>query len=435
LFVSLKIKLPLIVTLLVLLSSAAVGYFLIRHEQEVLREKIRERGTSEVQKLAGINRAVFFNYLVATEDERSGKADSLSSTIDPLLLREKREAEFILLEALNGVINDPWVLQAALFDLNHVLVIGAPESTMFVLDHTADEFTFVAPMLVESDTLAFAQIKMDPQILETALADAIKGIWPVLAGILGVSVILTLLLSMAFTVPITRLKKHALDLAKGDLSSRAKIRSKDELGVLGRVFNKMAGNLQRSYEELKEKLFEIRRLFKMATEDGLTEVYVKRHFLELVAGELQRSIRYERPLSMLMCDIDLFKQVNDTYGHPAGDVVLRAVSRRLTSATREGIDVIGRYGGEEFAIMLPETDELTAWRVAERLRHAVEIQPVSVEGVEGVKIKEIPVTISIGVTTMNAATTLEKLIAAADKALYESKQNGRNRSTSLPVEV
>jgi diguanylate cyclase (GGDEF)-like protein len=279
-------------------------------------------------------------------------------------------------------------------------------------------------------------VRIDPSVLDRAIEDAFMRVLPVLGGIVGVSVVLSLLFSMFFTVPVSRLKNHALELSKGDLSARVKVRSRDELGLLGRVFNKMAQSLQRTYDELQEKLIEIKRLFKMATEDSLTGVYAKRYFLELLAGELRRSIRYERPLSFLMCDIDHFKRINDTYGHQAGDVVLHSIARRLSLATREGIDLIGRYGGEEFAVMLPETDEASAWRVAERLRHAVESEPISLEGVEGVDVREVNMTISIGTTTLRRdETTVERLIATADRALYLSKEHGRNRSTVLALEI
>ncbi|MCK4334748.1 GGDEF domain-containing protein, partial [candidate division WOR-3 bacterium] len=176
------------------------------------------------------------------------------------------------------------------------------------------------------------------------------------------------------------------------------------------------------------------RLFKMATEDGLTGLYVKRYFLELLAGELRRSIRYERPLSFLMCDVDYFKRINDTYGHPAGDVVLRSIARRLSVATREGIDIIGRYGGEEFAVMLPEADEETAWVIAERVRKAVGSEPISLKGMDGAGENRLTVAISVGITTVRGETSLDRLIATADRALYLAKENGRNRSAALALE-
>ncbi len=444
---SLKIKLPLVVTFTVLLSALGLSYFLIRHEQNVLREELRRRGELLARQLAGIDRVAF--YYVASEVKRLHSEDSTGTPMNledslatsPKLYDMSRFLFNSLASVTDSILvvgNDTlksWVLSASFFDWEDSLVISRPQVASVVLGKPDDGFTFVSPIFVRKDTLGFAQVRMDPKVLEKAISDAFRNILPIIIGILAFSVLLSWVLSALFTSPVSKLQKQALSLASGDLAARVEIRSRDELGLLGRVFNDMARNLQLSYDELKEKLVEIKRLFKMATEDGLTGLYVKRYFLELLSGELRRSIRYSRPLSVLMCDIDHFKRVNDTYGHPAGDVVLRSVARRFAAATRDGIDVIGRYGGEEFAVMLPETDEESAWRVAERLRRYIESEPVSLASVEGVGAEGVTVTISIGVTTITDETTLERVIAAADKALYASKEAGRNRSTSLSVEL
>ena len=451
---SLKIKLPLVVSLLVLLSVAGVGYFLIRYEQKVLGEELTRRGELLARQLAGVDRVAF--NLIARDAEYLRFGDSTFSFERSSSSFEK---ERVLSAALSETVESSGVLEAVFFDWNEfpVLCLDAvkatrlreeiedddgteraslfqhPDSIHSVLGEPADGFTFTSPLLIGSDTLGFAQVRINPSVLDRAIRDALMTVLPMLGGILGVSVLLSLLFSMFFTVPVSRLKKHALELSKGNLAARVKVRSRDELGLLGRVFNKMAHNLQRTYGEIQEKLAEIKRLFKMATEDGMTGLYVKRYFLELLAGELRRSIRYERPLSFLMCDVDYFKRINDTYGHPAGDVVLRSIARRLSVATREGIDLIGRYGGEEFAVMLPETDEETAWVIAERVRKAVGSEPISLKGMEGSRKDQITVTISVGVTTVREATSLDRLIATADRALYLAKENGRNRSTVLAL--
>jgi diguanylate cyclase (GGDEF)-like protein len=453
--VSLKIKLPLVVSLLVLLSVAGVGYFLIRYEQNVLRDELARRGELLAKQLAGVDRVAF--NLIARESEYLRLADSIFLFKRPSSSFEK---ERVLSAALSETVESPGVLEAVFFDWNgfpvlcldavkatrlreeiedddgqeRVSIFQHPDSIHSVLGEPADGFTFTSPLLIGSDTLGFAQVRIDPSVLDRAIRDALMTVLPMLGGILGVNVLLSLLFSMFFTVPVSKLKKHALELSKGNLAARVKVRSRDELGLLGRVFNKMARNLQLTYDEIQEKLAEIKRLFKMATEDGLTGLYVKRYFLELLAGELRRSIRYERPLSLLMCDIDHFKRINDTYGHPAGDVVLRSIARRLSVATREGIDIIGRYGGEEFAVMLPETDEETAWVIAERVRKAVGSEPISLDRIEGAGENRLTVTISVGITTARGETSLDRLIAAADRALYLAKENGRNRSTALALE-
>lgn len=442
-----KIKLPLVVTFIVILCTSGLGYLLIRHEQNVLREEVRRRGEILARQLSGVDRVAF--YYVATEIKRLKAEDSTflsemnledSLATSPKLYDMSRSLFTFLAKVTDSVLVvekdtlKTWVQEAAFFDWDDSLVIARPETRKVVLNEPGDGFTFVSPIFVRGDTLGFAQVRMDPRVLDKAIGDALRTILPVICGILAISILLSFLLSSVFTSPISKLKNQAISLSKGDLAARVNVRSRDELGLLGRVFNDMARNLQLSYDELKEKLIEIKRLFKMATEDGLTGLYVKRYFLELLSVELRRSIRYDRPLSFLMCDIDHFKRVNDTYGHPSGDVVLSSVARRLAAATRDGIDAIGRYGGEEFAVMLPETDEQAALRVAERLRHAVESESISLKGVEGVSESQITITISIGVTTTRYEISLEKLISAADKALYLSKKNGRNLATAFAVE-
>ncbi len=160
---------------------------------------------------------------------------------------------------------------------------------------------------------------------------------------------------------------------------------------------------------------------RMAITDSLTGQYNRRGFDELGKRELDRFQRFGRPLSVIMLDIDLFKNVNDTHGHAVGDQVLTTLARRCRSHIRH-VDVLGRYGGEEFAILLPETDLFTANEIAERIRRSIAAEPIATA--QGA----IHITVSLGVSKAIAATTsLEKLIDQADAALYKAKQGGRNR--------
>ncbi len=171
-------------------------------------------------------------------------------------------------------------------------------------------------------------------------------------------------------------------------------------------------------------------LERLARTDSLTGLPNRRYFLERAEQELSRSTRYGGPLSILMIDIDHFKAVNDTYGHTTGDLVLQKVAAICRQTLRD-IDVVGRLGGEEFAVALPQTDSRQANEVAERLRQCIADTPVSLE--HGLPIR---VTISIGITTLAGTdTNIDKLLSQADEALYRAKRGGRNQAcTFMPAD-
>jgi diguanylate cyclase (GGDEF)-like protein len=167
------------------------------------------------------------------------------------------------------------------------------------------------------------------------------------------------------------------------------------------------------------------RLFQevqsLALTDPLTGLQNRRSLFELGRIEFSRAQRMKRPFCCMMLDLDHFKLINDNYGHPVGDQVLQQFAKRCQSSVRE-VDLIGRYGGEELVILLPETDSETAILVAERLRASVEETPMKVSG------QELNVTVSIGISRKDENTLeLETLIARADQAMYIAKHKGRNR--------
>lgn len=161
-------------------------------------------------------------------------------------------------------------------------------------------------------------------------------------------------------------------------------------------------------------------ILQYATLDALTNLNNRRQFETRLGQEISITKRQNNPLCAMMIDIDFFKKVNDTYGHAAGDEVLRTVASIIKEQLRES-DIPARYGGEEFAVLLPFTKIEEAQIVGERLRKAVEAHPVNVEGIE------IAVTISMGLAEYNREETGEELFERADKALYEAKKGGRNR--------
>jgi diguanylate cyclase (GGDEF)-like protein/PAS domain S-box-containing protein len=160
-------------------------------------------------------------------------------------------------------------------------------------------------------------------------------------------------------------------------------------------------------------------LVVQATHDALTGVFNRRHVEDVLGKELERAERHGRPLAVAILDADHFKRINDTHGHQTGDEVLRAISQRCQSTLRSN-DVLGRYGGEEFVIVFPETKLDEAGAVAERVRSAVADSPIKVGD------HALVVTVSIGLAAHAPGHDLDKLLQRADAALYNAKQDGRN---------
>jgi diguanylate cyclase (GGDEF)-like protein len=170
------------------------------------------------------------------------------------------------------------------------------------------------------------------------------------------------------------------------------------------------------------------RIEQIAVTDELTGLSNRRGFFQLGERELERALRFERALAVLLFDIDHFKRVNDTYGHSAGDEVLRALADCIRQNIR-GIDVAGRYGGEEFVLVLPETPLGRAVEIAERLRRSIAncVVPLYSSRDEE-SCTSLTITVSIGVTVLRPEDrTLQGLVDRADQAQYQAKHAGRNR--------
>ena len=184
-------------------------------------------------------------------------------------------------------------------------------------------------------------------------------------------------------------------------------------------------NLVRTAAQLREVSAELDRL---ARTDALTGIANRRAFFDVLGIEFRRSRRYARELSVLMLDLDHFKGVNDRWGHPFGDHVLRQTADVIAANVRES-DLLGRYGGEEFALALPETGEQSALAVAEKLRAAIEAHEFRTPTTPPAGEPAVRLTISIGVASLPIEDEQDEveLIGRADQALYEAKRTGRNR--------
>jgi len=197
----------------------------------------------------------------------------------------------------------------------------------------------------------------------------------------------------------------------GQISS-CTLRDGDLLKIGNAIFKFLVGgNVESSYHE---------EIYRMTIMDGLTGAYNKRYFIENLEKEIPRCTRHQRPLSLLIFDIDHFKKINDEHGHLTGDFVLREMARRIRSRVRKE-EVFARYGGEEFALTLPETANDLAIKVGEDIRRLVASDPFDFEG------DHIAVTISVGVGTSEEELSPEAFIKLSDDNLYKAKRTGRNK--------
>jgi len=198
-----------------------------------------------------------------------------------------------------------------------------------------------------------------------------------------------------------------------ELVDEVVLRDGDQLKV-GRTIFKfiVSGNMEAQYHE---------EIYRLMTVDGLTELHNKRYFNEAIEREASRSQRYSRTFSLVLFDIDHFKKINDTYGHLAGDSVLRQLGALVRNKVRRD-DVPARTGGEEFSVIVPEVSREGALNLAEKLRASIQAAVFKFEGTQ------IPVTVSIGVAEWSEDITDPlDLVKRADERLYEAKRTGRNR--------
>lgn len=223
----------------------------------------------------------------------------------------------------------------------------------------------------------------------------------------------------------------SFEIEPGDMKPFSQIlqEANQELSLLNISYEHLVMQYKQAKDEAERLALELRdanaRLREQSSKDGLTGLYNHRHFQDVMDEELEKAFRSGQPLSLVMFDFDHFKKINDSFGHPQGDEVLKAVKPVVEKLIR-ACDHAVRYGGEEFALILPETDLQGAAAIAESLRSNMEMMTVKANA------HRIRVTISLGVACYRPRSgqiSKAQLVEAADKALYDSKRNGRNRTT------
>ena len=268
----------------------------------------------------------------------------------------------------------------------------------------------VAAVLRRIPQLRWAAVAEAPRSEATRAASALRSqtVLLLIPLLLGIS-LLAFIVGVALTRPLERLTEAAARVAAGDLSAEFPAGSAGEVGHLTRAFNTVVSRLREkeSHGELE----------KLSLTDALTGLYNRRHLMGTLASEVQRSRRQRRSFTVLLADVDKFKQYNDTHGHLAGDAALVKIAEVFRRTTR-AVDCVARYGGEEFVVMLLECPIATAVHVAERIRARVADQDLG----------EGKLTVSVGLAEYpEGGDTPEELIATADAAMYQAKSSGRNQ--------
>jgi len=229
-----------------------------------------------------------------------------------------------------------------------------------------------------------------------------------------ISAVLVFILNQNIIAPITRLMVGVRKFANGDFSAHVPAVSQDEIGELSNAFNEMAQNIKHDRQKLTA----------LTILDEKTGLFNFRHFKQAINEEMKRAERYNRHLGLVMIDIDHFKHYNDTNGHPMGDLLLKELATLLKESVRE-TDMVARFGGEEFIILLPETSKEQSFKLAENLRLRIKNHVFPLEEKQPGK----DLTVSIGVASYPSKTIVspDTLLEKADQALYKAKKGGRNR--------
>ena len=272
----------------------------------------------------------------------------------------------------------------------------------------------------------------------------------IVIGLIALAVSITLLSFIISTIskPINILAYNMGDIANGNLHIDITTKSEDEIGYLNQSIQKAVDTIQKLLDDVKSMIYEhargnidyrldadnfhgayrrladdILELASLCMKDQLTGIPNRRSFDNRLDLEWNRVKRDKLPISILMMDIDKFKNYNDTFGHQQGDVALQTVANTLKRLMKRPVDFCARWGGEEFAVLLPEMDSISSAAIAENIRSEIESSTIPCSDTKGQRV-----TVSIGVCTQIPASdsTVGRLVSTADAALYQAKENGRN---------
>ncbi len=421
-------KVALSISLVVALAGAAASEAAIRRQEVVQRAEFRQTNEQALELLA----------VAVAPAMAQQRHDRVQSVLDNIAnFKEERFTHVVDIEVVNlerriVAAYDPTRFNDAVRDdaLDHDLKREATSSAYFDDD---TKLRVIVPLRLKHQLGVMRATLSSDRLNERIATQEWYARLFVLITMALVGLVLHLIHRRMVGARLSQLANAAGRLEKGDHDVQAAVDGNDEIAELGESFNSMARavkmytqNLEQIIDERTDELRQANtRLEKMATTDQLTGVWNRRYFEDAARRAIEVARRNQRPLCVALVDTDKFKTINDTFGHPIGDKVLKVVADVLVSNARKA-DLVARIGGEEFAVLMPEAEIELAEGATERMRAALEaeVNPRVPE------LGDRVVTASFGVAAFeNDTDRLEDLLAAADAAMYRSKSTGRNQVT------
>ncbi len=440
---NLRTKVPLLAISILLSTTLVFGVILLFMLRVNMESEAKLRAKTFLDALA----------VSATEDLATGRIDSLDRMVTTLTDYDLEQLDVRFVQVLSPerrVIahSKQFYYGRVADDEFSIEAVNADEPILRDAYQNKERILMVSrPLVTQIDDLPGIRwgtltTALGLDRLQRMMAHSLIGIITgvVLASILSAALLISLL-NTQLIKPLDNLTEAAASYGHGNLGTRARIYGKDEISMLATTFNQMADTVENHTRNLEfqilERTHELQsanklladlneRLNELAITDGLTGLFNFRQFQDTIRKELVRAKRLRIPFSLLAMDVDFFKQFNDTYGHPSGDIALKKLASVMKERLRES-DILCRIGGEEFAAILPGTWHEAAIGLAQELRMSLEKSELINEA--GQKIPGI--TISVGVATFpDHADNVSDLINAADSALYLAKQRGRSQVAS-----
>ncbi len=396
---NLKAKILMMTAGVVMMSAVSMMFFVKTALYQKLFIKLQERGFSIATYIAEYSIAPilteqFFELEMMARDVKSSEED----------------IEYICILNNDGEVLAHTFEEGFPVDLKSANIIGAGQtrSVQAVKMGTKDILDIAVPVL--KGEVGSIHLGLSRDSIKRDINDIVMLMLWIITAVMSAGVVAAIFLSKTITRPVSELAEAVRIVGCGDLGHIVHVSTHDEIGQLADHFNKMTKDLKKREDELENLIKETKEL---SLHDPLTGLANRRLMDYVLETEFARARRTEYPFSVIMLDIDYFKNYNDTYGHTVGDKMLVNLAKIISREVRH-VDLGVRYGGEEFLIILSETGLSEACEVAERIRREVE--------------EEAGITISLGVSSYNH-NMMEKqeIISRADEALLRAKQKGRNR--------